>query len=73
MKIQKKGGKWHIFDGRKTVEFDDSGAAWKYIFLMLQISRKVPAIPRKHAARATTELYPVRSLVPHPKRGACNA
>ena len=49
-----------IFDGENVLSFgDDREAAFAYVFLMMQI-RPIPY--------TAPSLYPIRSLVPHPKK-----
>ena len=48
---------WIVEDGNRSIIFDESMDAWRYIFLMREIRPKI---------RYERELYPVRSLSPFP-------
>lgn len=65
MKMRTQSGKWIIDDGKKTVVFDNSKDAWLYITYMLLIRASI----KLNTTKTPAELYPVRSLVPHPVRG----
>lgn len=61
MKLKKRFGKWIVDEGYKVSVFDTSADAWRYIFILKEIRPKAPEVPKS--------LYPVRSLMPFPKRG----
>ena len=63
-KMHTEGGKWIIQHGTHTAKYDNAKEAYMYISFFM--------IFRKHR-RTAAEPYPVRSLVPHPKRGCANA
>lgn len=48
---------WIVEDKGRSIIFDTSTDAWRYIFLMREIRPKIPYIK---------ELYPVKSLSPFP-------
>lgn len=60
MKLKTVKGQWLLQDGERLIDFKDEGiVAWGYVLTMRDI-RDLPKVPR--------QLYPVRSLVPHPKK-----
>ena len=58
MKIITVRGQWIIFDGERVIDVESGEVAFAYAMLMAQI--------RPHKC-ITPSIYPVRSLVPHPK------
>ena len=48
---------WIVEDGNRSIIFDTSMEAWRYIFIMREVRPKI---------RYEKELYPVRSLSPFP-------
>jgi hypothetical protein len=48
---------WIVEDGNRSIIFDTSTDAWRYIFLMREIRPKIHYVK---------ELYPVKSLSPFP-------
>ena len=65
IKMHTEGGKWYIEDQKKTIEFDDINAAWLYISYITLIRATV----KIKSKIASTNIHPVRSLVPHPIKG----
>lgn len=59
MKLKTVNGEWIITDGNKTVTVTDGAVAFGYILTMAQIRPIICTTP---------SVYPVRSLVPHPKK-----
>ena len=59
MKIITIKGQWTVFDGERTLDVENGEVAMGYAMLMAQI--------REHKCIIPT-IYPVRSLVPHPKK-----
>lgn len=58
MKLYTVKGEWIIIDGNNTFTVADSAVAFGYVLTMAQI-RPIKC--------TTPSVYPVRSLVPHPK------
>lgn len=65
LKLRTEGGKWYIKDQKKTVVFDNSKDAWAYITYVMIIRAAI----KMNSTIASTNIHPVRSLVPHPIRG----
>lgn len=63
--MRSKGGKWYINDGTKDIVLDRPQEAWQFVFYMRQL--RIPT--RIKTNRASADLYPVRSLIPHLARG----
>lgn len=61
MKIITMSGQFTVFDGERVIDVENGEVAFAYAMLMAQIR------PHKCIAPTTT-IYPVRSLVPHPKK-----
>ena len=60
MKLKTIKGQWLVTDGEREIDFKNDGlAAWYYVLTMKSI-RRLPKLPR--------QIYPVRSLTPHPKK-----
>lgn len=59
MKIVTIKGEWTVFDGERVIEFENGEVAFAYAMVMARI--------RAHKC-ITPSVYPVRSLVPHPKK-----
>lgn len=59
MKIISLAGQFTVFDGERVIDVESGEVAFAYAMLMAQI--------REHKCIIPT-IYPVRSLVPHPKK-----
>ena len=57
LKMYNAEGYWIIEDGNRSIIFDESSDAWRYVFIMREIRPKISY---------ERELYPVRSLSPFP-------
>ena len=60
MKIITVKKHWVVFDEERVIDVESGEVAFAYAMLMAQI--------RPHKCIAPTTTYPVRSLVPHPKK-----
>ena len=58
-KLTTKNGIWTVIDGNRSFETAESAVALGYILMMASV--------RPHKCTTPT-CYPVRSLVPHPKK-----
>jgi hypothetical protein len=58
-KLTTKNGIWTVTDGQRSFETAESAVALGYILTMLRTRRQKCTTPT---------CYPVRSLVPHPKK-----
>ena len=59
MKIITVKGQWTVLDGERVIDFENGEIAFAYAMLMAQIRPHKCTVP---------SIYPVRSLVPHPKK-----
>lgn len=59
MKLYNTEGYWIVEDGNRSIIFNTSTEAWRYIFIMREVRPKI---------RYEKELYPVRSLSPFPNK-----
>jgi hypothetical protein len=59
MRIKSIKGEFTIIDNNKTITTTDSAQVWGYVLTMMSI-RPIPCV--------TPSIYPVRALVPHPKK-----
>lgn len=59
MKLRTKNGEWILTDGTRVISFESGTAAFAYMLIMTRV-RPVPC--------TTPTIYPVRSLIPHPKK-----
>lgn len=58
-KLTTKNGIWTVIDGNRSFETAESAVALGYILMMLCMRKQKCTTPT---------CYPVRSLVPHPKK-----
>ena len=65
MKMRTQGGKWYISTGTKDTVLNSPQEAWQLVYYMRQL-RTTTAIKTN---RASKDLYPVHSLIPHLARG----
>ncbi len=65
MKLRTFKGKWYIEDRKKTAVFDNANDAWHYITYIMILRAAI----KMNITKASTNIHPVRSLVPHPIRG----
>ena len=59
MKLVTIKGKWTLFDGEREINVIEGSVAFGYAMVMAEV--------RPHKC-TTPSIYPVRSLVPHPKK-----
>ena len=59
MKLRTENSKWIVSDRGREIEFDGGLHAVYYCFLMKDFEKQIAPKPL---------LYPVKSLVPHPKK-----
>ena len=62
MKLKTIKGQWILEDNGRKIDFKSCGlAAWDYVLTM-------KGIRTKQTEKTNRELYPVKSLSPHPKK-----
>lgn len=59
MKLRTEKGKWIVIDGGREIEFESGLHAFYYCLIKKDFEKQIAPKPL---------LYPVRSLVPHPKK-----
>ena len=59
MKLRTEKGVWKLLDGGREIHFESGIYAFAYMLIMAKV-RPIPC--------TTPSIYPVRSLVPHPKK-----
>ena len=60
MKLTSSGGKWYLKDGERLIVLEKGAYAFAYALIMANVRKKESTVIKNN--------YPIRALVPHPKK-----